>query len=260
MAPERPTGGARTAIITGGSRGIGLAIARRFVEDGINVVVTSRTEDGAAAAAAELGAGASGFVAHAADADQASACVGFALARYGSVDILVNNAGTNPAYGPLVDVERSRFAKTVDVNLWAPLLWSGLVWRASMAERGGVIINVASIGGTAVEPNLGTYNLTKAALIYLTKQLAYELAPHVRVNAVAPGIVRTRLAEKLWREHESTVAAETPLARMGEPEDVASSVSFLAGAESSWMTGETLLLDGGRGLSYGGRATSDDAG
>jgi NAD(P)-dependent dehydrogenase (short-subunit alcohol dehydrogenase family) len=240
----------RVAVVTGASRGIGLAIARRFIRDGIDVVVTSRSEDGAAAAAAELGPGATGFAANAADAEQAAACIDFAMRRFGSIDILVNNAGTNPAYGPLVDIGHAAFAKTTEVNLWAPIMWSGLVFHASMAERGGAIVNVGSAGGLTVEPMIGVYNATKAGLIHATRQLAYELGPGVRVNAVAPGLVRTKLAEKLWLDREAEVAAETPLGRIGEPDDVASCVAFLVGPDSSWMTGETLLIDGGRGLSH----------
>jgi NAD(P)-dependent dehydrogenase (short-subunit alcohol dehydrogenase family) len=166
--------------------------------------------------------------------------------RFGSLDILVNNAGTNPAFGPVVDQDRGRFMKTLEVNLWAPALWTGLAWRAWMQEHGGTVINTASVGGIMVGPDLGVYHASKAALIHLTKQLALELAPKVRVNAVAPGIVRTRLAEALWKEHEAAVADATPLKRIGEPSDVASAVAFLASDGASWITGETLVMDGGQ--------------
>jgi NAD(P)-dependent dehydrogenase (short-subunit alcohol dehydrogenase family) len=168
------------------------------------------------------------------------------MERFGSVDVLVNNAGTNPAFGPLVDQEHERFAKTLDVNLWAPVLWTRLVWRGWMREHGGSIVNTASVGGLVVGPNLGVYHASKAALIHLTRQLAFELAPKARVNAVAPGVVRTRLAEALWKEHEEKVAGNTPLGRIGEPADVASAVAFLAGDGASWITGETLVIDGGQ--------------
>ena len=176
----------------------------------------------------------------------AQKCVDFTIERFGSLDILVNNAGTNPAFGPVVDQDHGRFAKTFDVNLWAPVLWTGLAWRAWMQEHGGTVVNTASLGGLVVGPNLGVYHASKAALIHITKQLALELAPGVRVNAVAPGVVRTRLAEALWKEHEDAVAATTPLGRIGEPEDVASAVAFLASDAASWITGETLLMDGGQ--------------
>jgi NAD(P)-dependent dehydrogenase (short-subunit alcohol dehydrogenase family) len=239
----------RTAIVTGASRGIGLAIAEALLEGGANVVLTSRHQEAADTAASSLGSErAVGFGAHATDEEAAAACVAFAIDTFGSLDILVNNAGTNPAFGPVVDQDKGRFMKTLDVNLWAPALWTGLAWRAWMSEHGGTVINTASVGGLVVGPNLGVYHASKAALIHLTKQLALELAPKVRVNAVAPGVVRTRLAEALWKEHEAAVSAVTPLGRIGEPADVASAVAFLASDGASWITGETLVMDGGQML------------
>jgi NAD(P)-dependent dehydrogenase (short-subunit alcohol dehydrogenase family) len=242
--------GGRTAIVTGASRGIGLAIAEALLEGGANVVLTSRKQEAADEAASSLGAPeqAVGYGAHATDEDAAAACVAFAIERFGSLDILVNNAGTNPAFGPVVEQDKGRFMKTLDVNLWAPALWTGLAWRAWMKEHGGTIINTASVGGLIVGPNLGVYHASKAALIHLTKQFALELAPKVRVNAVAPGVVRTRLAEALWKEHEDAVSAITPLGRIGEPADVAAAVAFLAGDGASWITGETIVMDGGQML------------
>jgi NAD(P)-dependent dehydrogenase (short-subunit alcohol dehydrogenase family) len=237
----------RTAIVTGASRGIGLAIAEALLADGANVVLTSRHQEAADTAASALGSErAVGYGAHATDEEAAAACVAFAVQSFGSLDILVNNAGTNPAFGPIVDQDKGRFMKTLDVNLWAPALWTGLAWRAWMSEHGGTVINTASVGGIAVGPNLGVYHASKAALIHLTKQLALELAPKVRVNAVAPGVVRTRLAEALWKEHEDAVSAVTPLGRIGEPSDVASAVAFLASDRASWITGETIVMDGGQ--------------
>jgi NAD(P)-dependent dehydrogenase (short-subunit alcohol dehydrogenase family) len=239
------TGG--TAIVTGASRGIGLAIAQALAEAGANVVITSRTQEAAATAASALASErVAGFGAHATDEARAQACVDFAVERFGSLDILVNNAGTNPAFGPLVEQDHARFAKTMDVNLWAPILWTGLAWSAWMRDHGGVIVNTASVGGLVVGPNLGIYHASKAALIHLTRQLAVELAPKVRVNAVAPGVVRTRLAEALWKEHEPQVAATTPLGRIGEPADVGAAVAFLCSDAAGWITGETLVIDGGQ--------------
>jgi NAD(P)-dependent dehydrogenase (short-subunit alcohol dehydrogenase family) len=238
----------RTAIVTGASRGIGLAIAEAFVAAGANVVLTARTQEAAAAAALSLDGGprAVGYAAHATDGEAAAACVEFARQRFGSLDILVNNAGTNAAFGPLVAQDHPRFAKTIDVNLYAPLLWTQLAWRGWMADHGGSIINMASVGGLAVTRDLGVYDVSKAALIHLTRQLALELGPAARVNAIAPGVVRTRLSEALWKQDERSVAGATPLQRIGEPRDVADAATFLASDQSRWITGTTVVVDGGQ--------------
>ena len=236
----------RTAIITGASRGIGLAIAQRLATAGANVVLTARKQESADAAAEQVGGSAIGVAAHAVDEDAAKRCVDLTLDRFGSVDILVNNAGTNPAFGPLIDQDHARFAKIFDVNLWAPLLWTSLVVKSWMGEHGGAVLNTASIGGMHQSPAMGMYNATKAALIHVTKQLALELSPRVRVNAICPGVVRTKLAEALWRDHEDPLASSTALGRIGEPADVAAAVAFLVSDEASWITGETLVIDGGQ--------------
>jgi NAD(P)-dependent dehydrogenase (short-subunit alcohol dehydrogenase family) len=236
----------RVAIVTGASRGIGLAIAAALHRRGAQVILTSRSEEAVGEAAASLGDGALGRAAHATDGDAARACVDFAVSTYGRLDILVNNAGTNPAYGPVIEQDHSRFAKTMDVNLWAPIMWSSLAVKAWMGEHGGAIVNTASIGGVSVVADLGVYHVSKAALIHLTRQLALELGPNVRVNAIAPGVVRTRLAEALWREHEERIAGMTPLRRIGEPEDIGEVVAFLVSDEARWMTGDTVVVDGGQ--------------
>ena len=235
----------RTAIVTGASRGIGLAIAQALAAAGANVVLTSRKQDAADEAAKQVTGNAAGFGAHATDEDAARACVGFTIERFGSLDILVNNAGTNPAYGPLIDQDHGRFAKIMDTNLWAPILWTSLAVKTWMGEHGGAVVNTSSVGGIAVAANLGVYNASKAALIQVTRQLALELGPKVRVNAVAPAVVRTRLAEALWRDYEDALSASYPLGRIGEPEDVASAVAFLVSDAAAWITGETLVVDGG---------------
>jgi hypothetical protein len=252
--PLIPSLSGRTAIVTGASRGIGLAVAQTLAAGGANVVLTSRTQEHADEAAKQVeGPGAAvGFQAHATDEDAARACVAFAVERFGSLDILVNNAGTNPAYGPLIDIEKSRFAKTLDTNLWGPILWTSLAVKAWMGEHGGAVVNTASIGGIQVAANLGVYNASKAALIHVTKQLALELAPKVRVNGVAPAVVRTRLAESLWVDQEEAVAGSYPLGRIGEPHDVSSAVAFLASDAAAWITGETLTIDGGALLGQAG--------
>ncbi|WP_410874229.1 SDR family oxidoreductase [Nocardia sp. A7] len=238
----------RTAIVTGASRGIGLAIAQELAAAGANVVLTARTQEAADAAAAKVVGTAIGVGAHVVDEEAARRCVERTMERFGSIDILVNNAGTNPAYGPTIDQDHAKFAKIFDVNLWAPVLWTSLVTRAWMGEHGGAVVNTTSIGGLTMEPNIGLYNASKAALIHLTEQLALELSPKVRVNSVAPGVVRTKLAEALWREHEQALTATTALDRIGEPADIAAAVAFLVSDAASWITGETLVIDGGQRL------------
>jgi NAD(P)-dependent dehydrogenase (short-subunit alcohol dehydrogenase family) len=241
---------ARTAIVTGASRGIGRATAELLAADGCNVVLTSRRQEALDEAAAELTkaypeVGFLAHAAHAAEPEQAAACVDAAMARFGRVDVLINNAGTNPYFGPLVDLDVARAEKTVRLNQYGVVLWTQLVWRASMAEHGGAIVNVASVGGLLTEPGIGYYNATKAAVIHLTRQFAQELAPRVRVNAVAPGVVRTQLARALWEGYERQISEALPLGRIGEPVDVAEAIGFLAGPRSSWITGQTLVIDGG---------------
>lgn len=240
----------RAAIVTGASRGIGLATAQALAAAGADVVLTSRTQESADAAAVQLGGTALGVGAHAVDEDAARRCVDLTLERFGRIDILVNNAGTNPAFGPVIDQDHARFAKIFDVNLWAPVLWTSLVTKAWMGEHGGAVVNTSSIGGFTMEPDIGLYNASKAALIHLTKQLALELSPKIRVNAVAPGVVRTKLAEALWREHEQAVAGATALDRIGEPDDIAAAVAFLVSDAASWVTGETMVIDGGQKLGH----------
>ncbi|MGB3894248.1 MAG: SDR family oxidoreductase [Mycolicibacter sinensis] len=236
----------RTAIITGGSRGIGLAIGQRLAEAGANVVLTSRDQDSADAAAAQVDGNALGVAAHVTQDDAAQRCIDLTLERFGSIDILVNNAGTNPAFGPLLDQDHARFAKIFDINLWGPLLWTSCAVKAWMGEHGGAVVNTASIGGLSFAPLMGMYNATKAALIHVTKQLALELSPKVRVNAICPGVVRTRLAEVLWKEHEQALSTAIPLGRIGEPVDVADTVAFLVSDAASWITGQALVMDGGQ--------------
>ncbi|MFD5176341.1 SDR family oxidoreductase [Nocardia sp. NPDC058379] len=238
----------RTAIVTGASRGIGLAIAQAIAAAGGNVVLTARTQEAADAAAAQVTGNAIGVGAHATDEAAARRCVELTVEHFGSVDILVNNAGTNPAYGPVVSQDHGRFAKTFDVNVWAPILWTSLVTEAWMGEHGGAVVNNASIGGLVLDPNIGMYNGAKAALIHLTKQMALELSPAIRVNAIAPGVVRTKLAEALWKNKEDAVAHSIALNRIGEPGDIADAVTFLVSDAARWITGEILVIDGGQRL------------
>jgi len=241
--------GGKTALITGGSRGIGLGIATRFAEAGANVMITSRTaEDLAEASAGLVAMGApeervGWVVAHVGRPEDAQSCVAETVARFGGLDILVNNAGTNPYFGPMIDIDVVRAQKTFEVNQL-----SALVWTAAAVKSGlrGSVINVSSVGGLEVEPNIGWYNVTKAAVLHITRQLAFELAPDVRVNALAPGLVKTRLAAALWEgPGEERIAKNVPLRRLGLPDDIATAALFLASDASSWVTGQTLVVDGG---------------
>lgn len=236
----------RVAIITGGSRGIGLATAALLAERGASVVLTSRDPAAADQAAGTIPGGrAIGVGADVRDEDAARACVDLTLERFGAVDILVNNAGVGANIVRLVDHDYASFREIMDTNLWAPIFWSGLVWHAWMRDHGGAIVNVSSLGALSTAPNIGTYAASKAALLHITRHQAVELAPNVRVNAVAPGVVRTKLSEGLWRNHGDRVLAGTPLGRLGEPEDVAGLIAFLVSDAASWITGETVLQDGG---------------
>lgn len=238
----------KVALVTGASRGIGKAIATTFAGAGASVMLSSRKQDALEAAAAEIGTGGGDtdvYAANAGEPDQIAACVAATVARFGRVDILVNNAATNPYMGRAIDIDLPRFDKTWQVNYRGPVVWSQEAWRASMAEHGGSIVNIASIGGLSVESNIGHYNVTKAALMHLTRTLAADLAPGVRVNAIAPGLVKTDMARALWEPREEAIARRMPLGRLGEPSDIANAALFLTSDLASWVTGQTIVVDGG---------------
>ena len=241
----------KVALVTGGSRGIGWATALELANSGATgVAITSRKPENIEAAKSELvAAGVDddrllALAARADDEDAADQAVAATVERFGSVDILVNNAGTNPAAGMLTEVDLGALDKTWAVNMRAPLLWVRATHRAWMGANGGSVVNVASVAGLRPSPIMGAYNISKAGLIHMTKQLAMELAPKTRVNAVAPGVVKTRLAGALLVDEEST-ARMHPLGRVGEPDDVAKLIAFLASDASSWMTGAIIPVDGG---------------
>ncbi len=242
----------RVALVTGGSRGIGRAIAASFAAAGARVMITSRKQDALESAAGSMEGEVEVFAANAGEPDQAAACVTACVERLGGLDILVNNAATNPYMGPLMGLDVPRAEKTVRVNQLGVLVWTQLAHRAALAERGGSVINIASIGGLGVETSIAYYNVTKAAVIHLTKQMAAELAPVTRVNAIAPGLVKTDMARALWEPHEDALGSRTPLGRLGEPEDIAAAALFLASDAASWITGQTLVVDGGATIRPGG--------
>ncbi len=245
----------KTALITGGSRGIGKAIASTFAAAGASVMLVSRKPEGLEAAAAEITAETGGEVAwHAGntgDLDVAEAACAATIERFGSLDVLVNNAATNPYAGPTIDVDLPRWEKTIQVNLTAPMFWTQIAWRSWMAEHGGNVINISSVGGLRTNPVIGVYDMTKSALIHLTEQLAAELAPAARVNAICPGLVKTDFARLLWEgENGDRVAQGYPMKRLGEVEDIANAALYLASDASSWITGQHLVLDGGGQVAF----------
>jgi NAD(P)-dependent dehydrogenase (short-subunit alcohol dehydrogenase family) len=243
----------KTALITGASRGIGLGIAQRLVAEGARVCLTARKPEALEAAVASLG-GPEHAIAVPGKADDPAhqeEAVAAALAAFGSLDVLVNNAGINPAYGPMLELDPAAFRKVFDVNVIGTLGWVRAAHRAYLGEHGGAVVNVASVAGLGPAGGIGAYAASKAALIQLTAQLADELSPLIRVNAVAPAVVKTSFAAALYEGREEKVAATYALGRLGVPEDVAGAVAFLASADAGWITGQTLVVDGGLLLKAG---------
>jgi len=243
----------KTAIITGASRGIGLAIAERLVAEGAKVVITARKKDALDEAVAALGGPghALGVAGKAHDVEHQGDTVRAAIDTFGSVDLLVNNTGINPVYGPMMDLDLDTARKVIEVNCFSALAWTQQVYRAWMREHGGAVVNVSSASGVKPAPGIGMYGASKAMLISMTELLAVELGPHIRVNAVAPAVVKTKFAAALYEEREDEVAAQYPLKRLGVPEDIGSAVSFLLSDDAAWMTGQTLVIDGGVTLTGG---------
>jgi NAD(P)-dependent dehydrogenase (short-subunit alcohol dehydrogenase family) len=237
----------KVALVTGGSKGIGKAIAAGFAEAGAKVMLSSRKQEGLDAAAEEMAGEVATFAANAGDLDAAEACVKATVERFGGLDILVNNAAANPYAGPTMGIDVGRFDKTFQVNIRGPVFWIQYAWQHALKDKPGVILNIASTGGLRAEALLGTYNLTKAALIHLTRQLANELAP-TRVVGIAPGLVKTDFAAYLVDNFGERLARSLPTKRLGEPQDIANLAVFLASDKASWITGETYVVDGGAGV------------
>lgn len=231
------------SLVTGSSRGIGFAVAKRLVDEGGSVVLTGRNADALDAAVVELGAErASGVAGKSDDPVHRAAVFAHIADQYGRLDHLVNNAGINPAYGPLLTVDDAAIRKILDVNVLAALGWTR---DAATARLGKAVVNIASVAGLTASPGIAAYGVSKAALINLTLQLAQELAPSIRVNAVAPAVVKTAFARALYEGHEEQSAAAYPLRRLGVPDDIAGPVAFLLSDDAAWMTGQTLRVDGG---------------
>lgn len=237
----------RTALVTGASRGIGLAVAQRLVAEGARVVVTGRKPGRLTEAVALLGGPdrALGVAGDTVDDEHRAAAVTRAVEAFGGLDLLVNSAGINPVFGPLVDLDLAAARTTVEANVVAALSWVQHAHRAWLGEHGGAVVNLSSIGAFAPSAGLGAYSASKLMLVHLTRTLALELGPGVRVNAVAPALVKTRFSTAIYDGREAEATADYPLGRLGTPEDVAAAVTFLLSADASWITGQTLLLDGG---------------
>ncbi|MBF6454956.1 SDR family oxidoreductase [Nocardia cyriacigeorgica] len=246
----------KSALVTGASRGIGHAVAAELLRRGANVLITARKAEPLEQAAAQLRElGHQGEVValagNSGDADARAAAVDRAVTEFGSLDILINNTGINPVYGSLMDADLDAVRKIFDVNVVAALGYIQQAHRAWMGEHGGAVVNVASVAGIRSTGVIAAYGASKAALIRLTEELAWQLGPKIRVNAVAPGVVKTSFADALYSADEEAAAKVYPLKRLGAPEDVARLIGFLVSAESGWITGETVRVDGGL-LSTGG--------
>ena len=243
----------KSAIVTGSSRGIGRAIATRLAEHGANVVISSRNgapcEEVAADIVAKYGEGrAVAIPANISSKDQLSRLAEEATARLGKIDILVCNAASNPYYGPIAGISDEQFRKILDNNIVANHWLISFLAPKMIERKDGSIILVSSIGGLRASTAIGAYNISKAADFQLARNLAAEFGPHnVRVNCIAPGMVRTDFARALWENptYMKVHNARAPLGRIGEPDEIAGAAVFLASPASSFMTGQTIVVDGG---------------
>jgi NAD(P)-dependent dehydrogenase (short-subunit alcohol dehydrogenase family) len=244
----------KVAIITGASRGIGEAMARAFAASGASVVLAARKPDALHEVAASIGERAFAVAAHTGKESDCAALVAKSIEHFGKVDVLVNNAATNPYFGPLLGIDMGAWDKTFEVNLKGYFFMAREVVRHLQArdEKKGSIIHITSVNGLEAAPLQGVYGMTKAAVISMTKTMAYELASSsIRVNAIAPGLVDTRFASAIVSNDEivSTVVKKTPLGRYAVPDEIAGAAVYLASDASSFTTGHTLVVDGGLTIS-----------
>ncbi|MEU8982207.1 SDR family oxidoreductase [Streptomyces sp. NPDC048309] len=242
----------KVALITGASRGIGYGIAEALVARGDRVCITGRNEDALKEAVEALGSDrVIGVAGKAHDEAHQAIAVERTMEAFGRVDHLVNNAGTNPVFGPIAELDLNVARKVFETNVVSALGFAQQTWRAWQSENGGTIVNIASVAGLAPSPFIGAYGISKAAMINLTVQLAHEFAPKVRVNAIAPGVVKTKFAAALYEGREAEAAAAYPLGRLGVPSDIGGAAAFLTSQQSDWVTGQTLVVDGGMFLNAG---------
>ncbi|MFF8867410.1 SDR family oxidoreductase [Streptomyces sp. NPDC015139] len=249
---ELPELSGRVALITGGSRGIGYGVAEALVARGDRVCITGRNEDALKEAVDRLGAErVIGVAGKAHDLDHQTEAVERTMEAFGRLDFLINNAGTNPVFGPIADLDLNVARKVFETNVISALGFAQKSWHAWQKDNGGAIVNIASIAGLAPSPFIGAYGVSKAAMINLTQQLAHEFAPKVRVNAIAPAVIKTKFAQALYEGREEEAAASYPLARLGVPSDIGGAAAFLTSEQSDWVTGQTLVVDGGLFLNAG---------
>jgi NAD(P)-dependent dehydrogenase (short-subunit alcohol dehydrogenase family) len=243
----------RVVAVTGASGGIGLAIAQHRAELGDRVLITGRRLRPLQSAAEAMGPGVSTLTADSADPASAALIVDTALERFGGLDVVVPNAAHVPPLTSLLKAEESDIDLVWQTNVAGPLRLVRAAVGGPFADRGGIVVMVGSLGGQALQPDMGLYSASKAALHHLTRILAAELGPEIRVNAVAPGLVRTEGARIGWEAAETTIRARSPLGRLGEVDDIANTVDFLIDDRSSWMTGQVLVVDGGASVQLGRR-------
>lgn len=242
----------RVALVTGASRGIGYGVAEALLARGDRVCITGRNEDTLKEAVERLGADrVIGVAGKAHDEAHQAVAVERTMEAFGRVDFLVNNAGTNPVFGPIADLDLNVARKVFETNVISALGFAQQTFRAWQRDNGGAIVNVASVAGISASPFIGAYGVSKAAMINLTQQLAHEFAPLVRVNAVAPAVIKTQFAKALYEGREEEAAAAYPLARLGVPSDVGGAAAFLTSEQSGWITGQTVVIDGGIFLNAG---------
>jgi dehydrogenase/reductase SDR family protein 4 len=245
----------KVALVTGGSRGIGKAIALTFADAGADVIVSSRKQEALDPVAAEIvsmGRRGLAVAAHNRKPDELRALMDKVKNEFGRLDILVNNAATNPVMAPLVDIEERTFDVIMNTNLKGYFLLSQMAARMMIEQGdGGNIINISSVGGVSPDPGLSVYCISKAAINMLTKSLAVELGAHdIRVNALAPGVVRTHFSQVLWTNDElmAQEMSHTPLQRIAEPEEVARMALAVVSSAAIYMTGQVIVMDGGSSL------------
>ena len=259
-APDLFNLAGKTAVVTGASRGIGEAIARRLAQHGANVVVSSRKIEACQTVVGSINADQGREAAHAvacniSHKEDLQKLVDATRAKWGSIDILVSNAAVNPYFGPSAEMSDEQFDKVLTCNVKASHWLAHMVLPDMRAQKNGAIIIISSIGGFVGSQTIGAYNISKAADLQLVRNLAVEFGPdNIRVNCICPGVVKTYFAEALWKDPkiEKAMTSQLPMRRFGEPDDIAGAAVFLASPAAAWMTGQSIVIDGGTLIGLGG--------